>query len=323
MGQRLLPNVALDVTWSTLIGALSGALRALDQPVPMHHLMGLTGFAFRITLTLSDGIVAAAPAAPALDLRRALPLLENGGRDLEIIDAGTGARDFAKRRERALRALRKGIERGRPAIAYDLHLPEYGLVHGYDDRAHTLVVSTLLSSQYGSLLAESRWPVPERASPLIVLLIGRSRRVDQARALREALRFALAYAQHGDAGDPTGSAHGLDAYARWRAAFARETLIDAAGNARAIQTVLSARRDAARFLREINETHGSTASQPLHAAAAAYERVALVLSRMATLFPYPSGGDVVSAGVRRLASAGLEEAEREERAALASLEAAL
>jgi hypothetical protein len=315
MAQKRLSAVSLPASWTTLIGARAGALTTLDGPRPLHHLMGITGFAFRIDLTVSAGVLAAAPAAAALDIRRALPLLRNAGRKLDLILASRAALDFSRQRERALKAIRKSIDRGRPAIAYDLHLPEFGLIDGYDDRARTLTVASLLSSQYGPTLAESRWPVPERDNPLIVLIPGGRERVDPARAHAAALRFALEHAEHGDLGDPTGAVHGLAAYACWREWFAAGRPVDPPGHARTLQTVLNARRDAARYLRD------AAAGQPdrterLPQAAAAYDRVALALSRMATLFPYPAGGDPTSAAARIVASGALREAEELEREAL-------
>jgi hypothetical protein len=315
MAQKRLSHVSLPASWTTLIGALAGALTALDGPRPLHQVMGVTGFAFRLDLTVSAGVLAAAPAAVALDIRRALPLLENAGRRLDLILVSSADRDYPKQRERALTSVRKSIGRGRPAIAYDLHLPEFGLIYGYDDRARTLTVASLLSSQYGEALPESRWPVPERGSPLVVLLPGGRKRTDPARSLATALRFAPEHAQHGDPGDPTGAIHGLAAYARWREWFAAGAPIDPAGHARTIQTVLNARRDAARYLRDA-ATIQPDAAERLRQAAAAYDSVALALSRMATLFPYPSGGDPTSAAARTVANGALREAEEREREAL-------
>jgi hypothetical protein len=313
-----LPNVTLAPNWTTLVGALEGAFCALGDTVHTHTLMGTTGHAFRITLTEEDGVLAAAPAAPALDLDRAVRLYRNTGRTIDVRTATTAQRDYPKRRARALRDIQRTIKRGRPAIAYDIHLPEYGIIHGFDDRARILYVSSLMSGQYGEALPESRWPVPERTGRMIVLLVGDRGRYDPARARHDALRFALDYAANGDPGDPTGATHGLAAFVRWRAAFERGLPIDPAGNARLIQTVQTARRDAARFLREVaaGEPHRGPA---LLDAATAYDRGALALSRMATLFPYPAGGDVTGAGGKIVAVGALAEAEAQERAALAAI----
>jgi hypothetical protein len=314
---KRLANVELSPNWTSLVGALHGVLRALGDRAGPAQLMGVTGHAFRIALTEQDGVLSGTSAAAALDLARMLPLYRNTGRRFELIQVGPTDRDFAKRRIDALKRVRRNIDRGRPAIAYDLHIPEFGIIFGYDDRAHTLLVRSLMSGQYGDVLAESRWPVPERDGRLVVLLTGDRERVDPVHALRDALRFAVDYAEHGDPGDPTGATHGLAAFLRWREAFEQGRAIDPSGNALTIQIVQNARRDAARFLRD------AAASSPLAGslttAASGYEQVALALSRMATLFPYPAGGDVSGRGARIIAAGALHEAEEHERAALQAL----
>ncbi|MGD9893015.1 MAG: hypothetical protein AB7U18_17185, partial [Dehalococcoidia bacterium] len=308
------------ITWTTIVGAIYGVLGSLVDPRPTHELMGMTGHAFRLALTEQNGVVAAGSAAAAADFARVLPLYRNTGRAFALIEASPADRGYTKLREKAIKQIRKSISRRRPVVAFDLHLPEFGIVFGYDDRMHTLEVSSLMSSQYGATLAESRWPVPEQEQRLIVLVTGKEQRIERARAERDALRFALDYAAHGDPGDPTRAAHGLTAFARWRAAFEQGREIDPAGNARIIQTVQTARRDAARFLRENVAGTIPAAASDAAVAATAYDRVALAFSRMATLFPYPAGGDVTGAAGRLVALAALREAEEHERAALYAIE---
>lgn len=318
MGQKRIANVEIGVTWTSVVGALAGVLRALGEPCAISHLMGLTGHAFRLALTQADGVLAAGPAAPAADFARALPLYANAGRRWALVSAATTDRDFAARRRETLTQIRRSIDRGRPVIAYDIHLPEFGIIHGYDDTARTLVVSSMLSRQYGATLAASRWPVPERAGRFLVLLPGARTKPEPRRTLRESLRFAVAYADYGDPGDPAGATHGLAALTRWRDALHAGEPLDPAGNARLIQTVQSARRDAARYLRD-SAAGLPSLSGSLSAAAAAYDRVALAYSRMATLFPYPGGGSIGDVGTRTVAAFSLRDAEVHERAALHQL----
>ena len=320
MGAKRLPPVNIAFNWTSLAGALEGTLRAAGEAPDTAHVMGITGLAFRLAVPAEGGVLFSGPAAASLDVQRALPLLRHTGLALELVSTATAARDYSKRREEALKGIRKTIDRGRPVIAYDLHIPEWGIIWGYDDRARTLSVSSLMSGQYGETLAEGRWPVPERSGRLLALLVKGRERVDMTRARREALGFALAYAEGGDAGDPTGAAHGLAAFTRWDEALAGDVLIDPGGHAHVIQTVQTARRDAARFLRQLARAVPG-AAPALTEAAAAYDRVALAFSRLATLFPYPAGGDVASRGGRQVALSSLRAAERDERAALARLAA--
>jgi hypothetical protein len=321
MAQKRLADVALTVTWTTLIGALHGGLRAFGEAPPVPELMVRSGFAFRFALSRSGGTLAAASVAAALDPARVQALLGNTGIKLDVIATERDDRRYAERRERALKEARKGIDRGRPAIDYDLHLPEFGLIVGYDDRARTLLVSTLLSGQFGERLPQDRWPVPERDGRLLLFPLRGRQRVDPARALRAALGFALGYAERGDPGDPTGAVHGLPAFAAWADALRSGAPIDPSGHARAIQTVQAARRDAATYLHAAALTF-PRAAVALSEAAAGYEAEVVALAQLATLFPFPSGGDIENPGLRTVAAHALAAVEAAERRALVALDRA-
>jgi hypothetical protein len=321
MARRLLTGVETVENWSSLAGALTGALRFLGERAEPAWVMGVSGLAFRLALPVHAGTVAAPGAETAIDLERAAPLLRNLGRAVAIVRADPGTRDYARRREEVVRRVRRGIDRGIPAVVYDLHLPRFGLVTGYDDRAGAWIVSTMLSGQYGALLPLSRWPVPERPAPVIALLLGDRVRVDPRRAVREALAFAVRYAARGDPGDPTGAVHGPAAYARWREAFERGEDVSAAGNAVLVQVLQSARRDAAAFLRGDAARLLPAAAPALARAADAYWAEVLALSRMMTLFPYPTGGDPSGPAARLAAAGALREALAREQEALAALRA--
>jgi hypothetical protein len=321
--QRRIPRVEIAPNWTTVAGAIAGVLTAVGERVSPAWVMGVTGHAFRLALTEAEGVLAAAPAAAAAGFATMLPLYGNTGRAFDLIDCATTAPDYPEQRAAALARIRAAIDRDRPVPAYDLHLPEWGIIHGYDDRSRALVVSTLMSGQYGNVLAEERWPAPERPSRLVVLLTGDRTRPEPRQAVTDALAFAVRYAEAGDPNDPTAATHGLAAFARWRSALTESAPLDAAGHARTIVTVETARRDAARFLREATRFVTTPAATALEAAAAAYDAAALACSRLATLFPYPAGGDVTNQGMRLAASAALRTAEAHERAALDHLRTAL
>lgn len=323
MGRKRLSGVEIVTNWTSLAGALAGALRSLGAPVTAPWVMGVSGHAFRLTVPVAGGEVAAPGGEAALDLERAAALYRNLGRKIEVVSAREGERDYRKRREEAIRRVHKSIDRGVPAVVYDLHLPQFGLVKGYDDRAGLWYVSTAVSGQYGETLPLTRWPVPERPGPVIALLLGDRVRVDPRRAVQEALRFAVAYAEQGDPGDPGGAAHGFAAYECWQEAFTRGEPVSAAGNAAAVQVLQSARRDAAAFLRGDAARLLPAAAAALAEAAAAYDAEVLALSRMMTMFPFPSGGDPASAASRIVATGALRAALGREQAAIVALRAAI
>ncbi len=207
--------------WTSLAGALEGALRFLGESVTRPWVMGVSGCAFRLALPTAEGVVAAGPLEAAFAPERTAGLIRNLGRTVEIVAAQPGRRDYAKRRTEVIGRARKSIDRGLPVIVYGLHLPRFGLVKGYDDRAELWFVGSMLSAQYGEALPLNRWPVPERADPVLAVFLGNRARSDPRRAVLAALQYALDYADKGEPGDPTGAVHGRAAYRRWQEAFAR------------------------------------------------------------------------------------------------------
>ncbi len=322
MARKLLGAAETINNWTSLAGAMAGALRFLGVAADEPRLMGTTGLAFRLAIDAGPSGIAGGQSELAIDRSRALTLFAGLGVSWEWLTVGPEEDGYARRREQLIARVRRSIDRGRPAVAFGLHLPEYGLIKGYDDREQLFFVSTTVSPQFGPALPWAQWPAPGLPARLDVLLPGDRRRVDQAAAARTALRFAVDFARRGEPALGAEPAQGLAAYNRWLEGYAQPGRLDRFGNARVIQTLLSARRDAAAYVRSL------AAQQPagmaaLQEAAAAYAAEALALSRLATLFPYPSGGDTSAPGALAAGSAALRQGLVHERAAVDSLERAL
>jgi hypothetical protein len=323
VGRKILAGVNTVSNWTSVAGALEGMLIALGSTLDRTAIMGLSGHAFRLAIrTTADGI-ADGESSVCFDYARALQLYTNLGCKLEQVAARPGDPDYARRREEAIKRIRRSIDHNVPAIVYDLQLPEFGLVKGYDDRAGLFYVSTTVSAQYGEVLPLAQWPTPEHLRWIQALLtVGRSR-VDRRRAERDALSFAVQYAEHGDPLGPDDTVHGLAAYERWLDGYAAPDRLIRYGNARCIQVVQAARKDAARFLRDIARDYAAGIGAALKQAASSYDDEVLAFSRLASLFPYPSGGDVSNPGALATGAASLRQALICERAAVAHLKTAL
>ncbi len=308
--------------WNTITGALTGTLRALGAELPPATVAVLSGHAFRFALTdTAEGAIGAG-GPNAFAAASALPLYAGLGWRFRVIEAAADDPVFAEQRDEALRQLRRCLDRGRPAIAFGLHLPEFGVVRGY--AGDNLLAGTAVSSQYGERIPAAQWPAPGRPLPIRLFLPEQRLKVRREAALGAALRFAVAYARQGDPpgviAEEQAVASGLAAYARWLALLEGDAPIAAHGQAYCIQALQEARRQAAQVLAE---TAREPAWQALGAAAAAYQREVLVLSQLATLFPYPNGGNAGSLGVRRAAAAALRRALAAEEEAVAALAVAL
>lgn len=308
--------------WNTITGALTGALRALGAEQSPATVAVLSGHAFRFVLTETAEGVAGAGGPSAFAAASALPLYEGLGWRFRAFEVAANDPAFIEQREQALHLLRSCLDGGRPAIAFGLHLPEFGVVRGY--AGGDLLASTAVSSQYGERIPAAQWPAPGRPLPIRLFLPEHRLKVNREAALEAALRFAVAYARQGDAPGAIAEepivASGLSAFARWLALLESDAPIAVHGQAYCVQALQEARTQAVRVLAEV-------AREPrwrgLAAAATAYQREVMALSQLATLFPYPNGGSVGSPGVRRTGAVALRRALAAEEDAVAALGAAL
>lgn len=318
MGRKQISAVQLPDNWTSAAGALEGALRSWGDSASTAWIMGVSGFAFRFALPLAP--LAAGGGQAAFDPDRLARRIRLLGYKAEVVYARRDGREYGRRRADAIKLVHKSIDRGIPAIVHDLHLPQFGLVTGYDDRAGLWSVRSMMSGQTGDRLPVDRWPVPERAEPVFALTLTGKTKTDRRQAVQEALHVAAAYAAQGEPGDPSGALHGRAALLRWADAFARGEPLDPYGNALLVHALQSARRDAAAFLSEAGRLLPERAPA-LERAAAAYRAEVFALSRMMTMFPFPSGGDPINPAARIVATGALREVLDREEEAVAALSA--
>jgi len=323
---RLIP-ATYPSNWISAVAALSGVLRALDVPTTTVAVSALSGHAFRFALiaTLDGQIGAGGPNH--FSSGSALPLYEQLGWRFAAIEAAAADASLSRVREQALRSMRNAIDHGRPSIAYGLHLPEFGIVRGY--QGDDLIGATTMSPQYGERIPVSQWPVPGRPSPIRVFTPVKRVRVDHHRAVRAMLDFATGYARLGEPlqsqdhamdAEAEPVANGLAAYARWSRLLDGDQPISPHGQAYCIQSLQSARSDAAAFLRDEAQRRPVAG---LAEAGRSYAAVVLSLSQLATLFPFPSGGNVTSPANRRIGALAVRAAQRHEEEAVDAMAHAL
>ena len=319
------------------MGALEGVLRYLGHDYQTAYLMGATGHAFRLDLPSRQAGVSGGESPPAdeqaligpegpisIDFQRAASMYARLGRSFTLLSASKADRDYEKACQEALKEMKRSIDRGVPAIAFDLNLPEFGVVKGYDDRQQAMLVDTVLTPQTGEVLPYDRWPSTQDVGLVFVFIPSRKASApDLAMAEREALRFALAHAEGSEGGLPSaGAYHGFAAYDFWAKTLEGEAKVSGFGNAYTGQVLQAARRHAGQFLRELAAKYPGAAEQ-LSQAASAYERAALTLTRFTTLFPFPLGGEIDNPGARRPGAAYLRQALAEEGRAIEAIGAAL
>ena len=303
--QRDTPPARYEYNWNPLVGCLQGLLRAAGLPHDAARVGAVSGEAFRLPP------LAAEPRRPAFaagaDQPRDLSALAD---DLALL--GLRARvdvwDLRSGRPPLLgrrlgRRLRRALADGRAAALSGAAGGDFGLLVGYDGERRAYRVDGPLSEEIGGWLRADRVPDPD--ADWLAAVIPQAATAEGPADAAGLVRRAVAHQRD------AGRAQGLR---DWVTLLRSQVEIDAPGHARAAQALAASAGEAARFYRQAAE-EGAAAAAPLAGPAA---DLALALSRFATLFPFPGGGDVVAGG-REAGARSLESALRAEAALTAAL----
>jgi len=116
--------------WNSYVASLAGALKHMGEPVDPVWLMGAGGFAFRIIVNE----VMCPSAMSVFDWTAILPeAVEQAGRSCSYVGRYWHEEEVEEeRRLQAHREIYTAVDRGVPAIVWDVHVPEWGLLTGYD-----------------------------------------------------------------------------------------------------------------------------------------------------------------------------------------------
>lgn len=307
------------LTWTQAAQAINGLLQynGLKDRFTLVDVMGYTGHAFRINIH-RETVDAAGPTMFGPD-----EVVGDGLRIFGIQNRSLFYRTPAtpEQLEHFINTLQESIDRGWPVVGWDLFVPEYGLIYGYDheeqllhardvEKDGTIAYSRLNDRRYGSLVAITVTNV-EPVEPLSML----------RQALAFAVRFTRGAAQQPD----SPFRHGLEGYDAWIEAFTGRR-INIPGQAYNLAVVADAREFAVKFLRSLPEKWpGET---PLERdirslagqATTHYADVAAALGQMRLRFPFPQGGEPNDPGEAEAAVALLREARAAEEKGVQVLE---
>ena len=288
--------LALADCRSSLLGAIAAAVGARGAPRPLAELAGLSGLGFRLQVDAEVSLASAHAFPWAEELPAALSRL---GHEATWVhgDETDPALPGLRRRVLALPF---------PAIAWGIHLPEFGLLLGAD--GERLRVAGVLDGGGGAewmpLARLGTGPVPI----LFALSPGDRRAPDDEAAARTAALLAAVRALRGQAAQLGGFVSGVAAYEVWSDALTTGR-VDPAGHAYLAQIAAEARSLAAAWLEAI----GERAAGPFRRAAAALCEVA-----GAWTFPLPEGA-ALGSRAREEQARLLQEAAAAEREGAAAL----
>lgn len=277
-------------TWTSAAAAIHGAISYTNKShFSLVDVMGFTGHAFRINIDPDHIDVAGPTMFPGGYLFR---------RNLCNLGFISNLSDTAKpyspeKVEQVLALIQQSIDKGYPAMVFDLFIPEFGLIYGYDDEKQVFHAKDV--SQEGTI---SYTDFVEKRNMLWVSTISESLPHSKYEILRMALDMIVDHTrgrewQHIFEGK---YAIGLAGYDAWIACMERRGA-DPFGNAYNIAVVSDAREFAVQFLKELvvrwnGENIVERAVRKFASEAAEhYERVAVSLGEMREMFPFPQGGE--------------------------------
>lgn len=278
-------------TWTSAAAAIHGAVSNTDKKyLTLTDVMGFTGHAFRMNIDPATVNAAGPTSFPGgYILRRNLC---NLGFISCLADAMKPI--SPEKVEKTIALVQDSIDRGIPAISFDLFIPEFGLIYGYDDEQqvfHAKDISrdgTLTYAQFADPKIDLRF----------VSTISESLPHSKYEIWRMALEMIVAHSRGKEWTHVFDNkfAQGLAGYDAWIGVMERRCA-DEEGNAYNLAVVGDAREFAARFLREQafawDGTNVVERTVRKHAGDAAilYEEVAEAFVQLRSLFPFPEGGN--------------------------------
>jgi len=276
-------------TWTTAAAAIHGAVAYTDKKhYSLVDVMGITGHAFRINIDPDHIDVAGPTMFPGGYLVRRN--LCNLGFISNLSD--TEKPFMPDKVEKVLALIQQSVDNGIPAISFDLFMPEFGLIYGYDDEKQVFHAKDV--SNEGTI---SYTDFVEKRNMLWVTTISESLPHSKYETLRMALDMIVDHARGREWQHIFEGSYqiGLNGYDAWIACMERRAA-DPFGNAYNAAVVSDAREYAAQFLRELvirwngNNVVERTVRKLAEEAAGHYARTAAAMVELREMFPFPQGG---------------------------------
>lgn len=184
--------------------SLSAAVKSSPYEELSEDIVAASGFAFRLWVD-GESLCPSETSIWSFDSQK--PWVESGGLLCDYVGRYWGQDNIEEeRRLKAIEIIRKSIDNGIPAVSWDISVPEWGLITGYDDAAESF--STLAVNGSESPLPYDK--LGKRDLPILSVLTvtGRSGK-DSKQIYRDTLRLAVSHLKGEEWCD---NAKGLAAY---------------------------------------------------------------------------------------------------------------
>ncbi|MEK4276972.1 RNA polymerase sigma factor [Paenibacillus sp. FSL R7-0026] len=294
-------------TWNSAAASIHEMLGYIGPSPSLPMVLGMSGLSFRLTILPQDIHIAGPTAYNFKEvLTRGLQhmgyrshaveaLASEAGLNANLVDPSMleekakGKRLLNPRLVQALSLIRYSIHRGIPAVVWDLNIPEFGLIYGYDDAARTLYGTDFIKS--GTIPYDH---VGRGVNQEVFVLAAESDGMIREMNLNAALTAVLAHYRGEDPYTLPNTVSGVAAYAVWREALEYRR-VEPNGHAYNIAVLWDARRYASEFFKELSLQWAPTACYSslipfCLQAEELYRNMSQKLNTLAELFPFPEGG---------------------------------
>jgi hypothetical protein len=274
-----LDNLKWSPRWVSYLGCIQGCLDFLSKPISAAWLYGASGHAFVMNVTPD-----LCPSGPTdWNTEMITKLGQNIGYQCRIISGWKGKVNLRNLQETAWKHARKAIDKGDPCFGWELDLPEYYIIYGYDEEGYYIS---------GPGCDDGKGPVPWKkpgTSPIGVLEIQSmefKEAAEDEKTVFDSLSYALEYAHHPEPWINPRSSGGLRAYDTWIGSL-EKGIAAAFGLAYNAVVWQECRKYAAGFLHEARDRLNRTDLDELFEEATNhYDVVSENLGKVCELYPF-------------------------------------
>ena len=285
---KALENCQWTPRWVSHLGCIKGCLDFLGIEISDAWLYGGTGHAF--VINLHEGVCPSGPTA-----WRTVKLFELGknlGYRLEGVFGHKQQDSFGEVQKRAWEHVKHAIDQGLPCYGWELEIPEFYVVYGYDESGADAAGADAGGYYYsGPGCDEGKGPKrwQELGDTGIGVLelysVWPGDTADDAVTVRQALTFALEHAANPEAWISQGYRAGLEGYDNWIRALQQGKASDM-GMRYNTGVWLECRTNAAGFLAEARTRLPGRADALFDEAQAHYTAVSGHLGEIAQIYPW-------------------------------------
>ncbi|MBN2379579.1 hypothetical protein JXM67_07235 [candidate division WOR-3 bacterium] len=280
---KKLENLDWNCKWVSHLGCVKGCLNYLGIDASDAWVYGASGHAFIINV--HDVVCPSGPTA--WNSEGMLKLVENLGCKIEGVSSHKSTADFEEKKKRVWEFTKSAIDSGFPCFGWELEIPEYYVIYGYDDDGYFFK-----EPKKNNPTASENKPKPwqelgeSEIGVLYMFSVKPSEAKDDSTLVKEALIFALEHNSNPKKWTFPKYKTGLAAYDNWIGALEAQTA-DGFGVAYNAEVWSECRSLAVDFLKEAKERLAKPDLDSLFDEAVShYEAIAGELGKIKENYPF-------------------------------------